>query len=449
MENVEVDSEKRSHKSYDAIQVDNYVVIRLPSEGMKIVELRKDGVISLGKFGTFEVNGVLGFPFGQSFEILDDNKVSPIKSLSEDISKELNDNTITKDDLTKIFSSAESNQNIIDVGSKIQKLTTEDIDNLKKSGASSKVGQLIIEQIIAGHGSFDKKTIYSQQKYIKRKQQKFSRKFTIEYLGASQLLQYYIEKDLTRVLDMSEETLGLLLTYANVRPGGKYLLIDETGGVILYSMMERMKCEGTIVCIHENEHPNHVALKYSNYPSEDQERLIKTINWLQFLEPQNEKIDWKEASEEELSEMKSSKKAQYYRRAKRANEINDVIDMVVEGNFDALICVSTLYLPTLIPKTLKAVGGSRPVVIYSQFKEILLEAQHSFESEKKILAPSIFETRVRPYQTIIGRMHPVMSQKGYGGYVLSGTRVYPKNCGVTAVGRGSGKRKDKTLVKDE
>ena len=32
---------------------------------------------------------------------------------------------------------------------------------------------MIIEKMIAGHEGFDKKTIFSQQKYLKRKQQKF------------------------------------------------------------------------------------------------------------------------------------------------------------------------------------------------------------------------------------------------------------------------------------
>ena len=102
---------------------------------------------------------------------------------------------------------------------------------------------MIIEKMIAGHEGFDKKTIFSQQKYLKRKQQKFLRRFTVDYLGGSELLQYYIEKDLNRVLDLSVETLGLMLTYSNVRPGGKYLIIDETGGVLTYAMMERMNAK--------------------------------------------------------------------------------------------------------------------------------------------------------------------------------------------------------------
>lgn len=416
------------------------VLIRLPSEGLKIVELRPGGVISLGKFGSFEADGVLGYCFGQSFEILDNHKVQPIKSISAEAAPTENE-LLTKDELTTLFTGlSENNQNIIDIGSSIQALSHEEIDALKESGATSSIGQQIIDKMIAGHEGFDKKTVFSQQKYLKRKQQKFMRRFTVDYLGSSQLLQFYIEKDLPRVLDLSEETLGLILNYANVRPGGRYLLVDETGGVVLYAMMERMNGSGSIVVAHENEHPNHIALRYSDYSEELQSRMIKPINWLQFLEPENEKIDFEVLSEEEIEQLKPSKKAQYLRRAARTQEINSVIETVQKGNFDGLICVSTLHMPTLLPQILPVIGGSRPVVVYSQYKELLLETQHMLMKDKRVLAPSIFETRVRPHQTIPGRMHPVMTMRGFGGYVLWGTRVLPKES-VTAIGRGITKKK--------
>lgn len=439
-EEVHMEDVEKPQKNLTIISNQN-VLIRLPSEGLKIVDLRPGGVVSLGKFGSFEADEVLGYCFGQSFEILDNHKVRPIKSISDDVIT-TDETELSKDELTTLFTgNSENNQNIIDIGSSIQTLSKDEIDALKESGATSSIGQQIIDKMIAGHEGFDKKTIFSQQKYLKRKQQKFMRRFTVDYLGSSQLLQFYIEKDLPRVLDLSEETMGLILNYANVRPGGRYLLIDETGGVMLYAMMERMNGSGTIVVAHENEHPNHIALRYSDYSEELQSRMIKPINWLQFLEPENEKIDFEILSEEEVEQLKPSKKAQYLRRVSRTEEINSVIEMVQKGNFDGLISVSTLHMPTLLPQILPVIGGSRPVVVYSQYKELLLETQHMLMKDKRVLAPSIFETRVRPHQTIPGRMHPVMTMRGFGGYVLWGTRVLPKENGVTAVGRGVVKKK--------
>lgn len=67
--------------------------------------------------------------------------------------------------------------------------------------------------------------------------------------------------------------------------------------------------------------------------------------------------------------------------------------------------------------------------------------QAEFTRDKRVLALSIFELRVIPFQTIPGRMHPVMTMRGFGGYVLWGTKVIPNAEGVAAVGRGLLKRK--------
>ncbi|KAK6460082.1 Gcd10p family-domain-containing protein [Scheffersomyces coipomensis] len=438
------DIEVKPVKNEKVISFNQHVLIRLPSEGVKIAYLKEEGIINLGKFGSFQASGVVGYNFGQSFEIIEDENVNPISFIGEvaDASEREDTPELSKDELTMMFSnSAENNQNIINIGSKVQQLSNADIDELKKSGASSNIGQQIIEKMISGHGGFDKKTIFSQQKYLKRKQQKFLRRFTVEYIGSSELLEYFIVKDLPRVHGISEETLGSILSYGNIRPGGNYLVIDETGGVVIYAMLERMKGEGSMVVVHENEHVNFSALKYADYPEDLQNEMVKTINWLQFLEPENEKILWEDVDDEEFANMKTSKKAQYERRSKRANYINSVIEVAKKGNFDALICVSTLHLPTLLPEILPKIGGSRPIVVYSQFKELLLDTQHCMMSDKRVLAPSIIETRVRKYQTIPGRLHPLMTSRGYGGYILWGTRVIPQESGITAVGRGITKKR--------
>lgn len=426
------------------IQANQHVLIKLPSEGMKIAYLREEGTISLGKFGAFKVNSIFGHPLGTTFEIGEDQEAVPVKSMihAEDLAeKELNEEELTKDQLTKYFEvSATSNQDIINIGLKIQKLDSKQIDDLKKSGASSEIGQKIIEQIIAGHSAFDKKTVFSQQKYLRRKQQKFLRRFQVEYLSSTQLLNYYIDKDIQRVLYMSEESLGMLLSYANVRPGGNYLVLDDTAGVVIYAMLERMQGKGSIMVVHENEHANLAALRHTDYSEDYQKNMIKTLSWLQFAEPENEKIEWEELPQTEIDEMKPNKQLQYSRRLKRSTEINDALDMVINGNFDALVSVTTLNISSILPFVIPRVGGSRPVVFYSPYKEILLETQHQLMADKRVLAPSLCETKVRVYQTIQGRLHPLMTLRGYGGYVLQGTRVFPAGDHIQAIGKGTRKK---------
>ena len=437
-------SEGFKEKDRKKICCNQHVLINLPSEGIKIVELILGKTVNLGKFGAFNSDEIFGYPFGQAFEVLEEGKVRPIKSVrgTGDEHDNSDDDDASKQEFAKAFSMySQDNQQIADIGSKIQKLTAEDIDKLKKSGTSSDVGQKIIEQIITGHGGFDKKTIFSQQKYLRRKQKKFLRRFQVENLGTSQLLKYYIEKDASKVRDISEESLGLLLSYANVRPGGNYILLDDTGGVILYALMERMAGQGSILCINENEHPNHSVLRYSDYSEELYERQVKNANWLQFTEPESVKVPWTEVTESELEHMKTLKRAQYFKREKRAKSTNEAIALIEKGNFDAFISVSSLHIPSILPYVLPKIGGSRPIVIYSPYKELLMEIQNCLIADRKVLGPCILETRMRPYQSLLGRMHPVMTMRGYGGYIVWGTRVFPKEAGIQAAGKGAKRSK--------
>lgn len=419
-------------RNREVITLGQYALVTLPSDGLKMVDLRESGIVSLGKFGLFKVENIIGYPWGLTFEILEDYQVRPIKLIDEEIE-------LTRDDLTKLFS--ENNQNIIDVGSLVQKLSNEDIAEIKRQGALSAIGQQIIEQMIAGHGGFDKKTIHSQQKYLKRKQLKFMRRFTVDFVGANELLKYYQDKGMIRVLDLSMELLGMLLLYANVQPGGEYFVMDDTGGVLTYAILERLQGRGMVFLAHENEYPNLSGLKYANLSPQYTERMVKTLNWLQIVEPEAERLPWVEYSAEEIAELKGSKRSQYFKRRARTFEVNDNIDRLLAGNFDAMISATTLYLPTLWPLVIDYIGGSQPIVLYNQHKEVLMLVQAEFTRDKRVLALSIFELRVIPFQTIPGRMHPVMTMRGFGGYVLWGTKVIPNAEGVAAVGRGLLKRK--------
>lgn len=431
-------------KRQTTVQYHQFCLIRLPSEGIKIVEIRPQGIVKLGKFGTFAVDQIVGFPYGQSFEILDDNNVRPIQgSLVELEDDEQDDSLKEKIQYLKQLDveSSETNRDLVDIGNATQELTQEEIETLKKTSNGANIGEAIIDKLIKSHVNFSQKTKHSQEKYLRRKQQKFLRRFTVDLLGPSQLLQYFLEKDPTKVLDMSEESMGLLLSLANVQPGGRYLVVDETGGVIVNALLDRMRGSGELLVVHENEHPNHSALKYSNFEPSVIDRMVKTINLLQFFEPEDERVQWNDLSQQEIEEMKSSKKAHYYRRRDNAIQINDAIDNAVKGDFDALIIVSTLYTPTLVKKMIAKVGGSRPIVVYSQYKEPLVETQVESMQNLELLAPTLHETRCRPYQTIIGRLHPLMTMKGGGGYLFHAIRVFPLQEGVQAVGRGIKKRK--------
>ncbi|CAB4252544.1 similar to Saccharomyces cerevisiae YNL062C GCD10 Subunit of tRNA (1-methyladenosine) methyltransferase with Gcd14p [Maudiozyma barnettii] len=428
------------------ITCDQHVILTLPSEKCKIVELKANTAVSLGKFGAFNVNDIIGYPLGTKFEIFYDNEtqetVDHDKKTKDPKKKEskinvgkirVSDDLIKRDEGLTNVGNSENNKDLINLGSDIQKMTSDDIEALKKQSTS---GNEIISRIIESHGTFDKKTIYSQEKYLKRKKQKFDKQFTVNYLSSNLLLQYLIDKnDIQRIMDMSEESIGMLLNLANIRSNGTYLCMDETGGLLIYFMLERMfggdentGSTGKIVVVHENEHPNLDLLKYSNYSEKFISEHIITISILDYFEPRTvEEVEqeFKPLGREEVFALKSGAKNTYFRKLKWHKIHLQQIDIATKWSFDSLVVATTLHLPSLLPKLGERVHGSRPIVCYSQFKEILLELSHTLYDDLNYLAPTIIETKCRPYQSIRGRLHPLMTMKGGGGYLMWCHKVIP------------------------
>lgn len=409
-----------------------------------MIQLRIEGVINMGKFGTFNVEDVLGYPYGQAFEIENENKVKPIESLDMGITDLAE---LDSDDL--ISGSSKDNRLLVDQGN-VQKLTVEEIEEMKNKIGGNEVAREIIQTMIKNHGSFDKKTAYSQEKYLDRKHKKFLRRFSINYLTSNEMLDYlYFEKEPFRILNLSLEMLGLMMSYGNVMPGGNYLVVDETGGLIVYAMLERMGNRGTITLLHENDQPSIHVLNKTRYAKEistSPESMVQCINVLQFLEPETERPDFKPLDEEEYKKLPETMRTQYDRKLKRFQITNKVLDRVIQNDFESLIYVSTLNPTTFVPRIIPRLRGSSPLVIYNQYKEALIELNHIFLREKGILLPNIHHSVVRRYQTVPGKIHPLMTSRSDGGYILTGLKVFPIQ-NVVAVGRGTKKRRT-TKVND-
>ena len=407
-------------------------------------------------------DSIIGYPFGLTFEIYYDNEetssddskdskqknkipIGKVKLLSQEIKDDNNDKSDgqseiplaikkipTSVELSSVDSSA-TNQNLVNMGSKAQELTIEEIEKMKQESLSSKE---IIDKIIKSHKSFHNKTAYSQEKYVNRKKQKFAKYFTVEYLSSSNLLQFLIDKgDIQRVLDMSQESMGMLLNLANIQPNGNYLCMDETGGLLVYFLLERMfggdnesKSNGKVIVIHENEHANLDLLKFANYSEKFIKEHVHTVSLLDFFEPPTlEEIQerFTPLPKEEARALKRGKKNSYYRRLRWYNTQLQVLELTGNFLYDGLVVATTLHLPTVVPKLAEKVHGSRPIVCYGQFKETLLELAHTLYSDLRFLAPSILETRCRPYQSVRGKLHPLMTMKGGGGYLMWCHRVIP------------------------
>lgn len=440
-----------------------------------------------------------------------------------------------------------TNRTIVDDAS-TQKLTAQEIEELKKEASGA--GKDIVAKLLESHTNLDKKTAFSVAKYTLRKRKKYIRRFTVLPLDVGFLTNYLLEqRDAQRTLELRDEHVGLLGCLGNVhhggestfdalstvKPNGRYFVVDETGGLVVAAMAERMgilypeeeededqettedplKQEhdgsettekrtttstprrkrprpmsasgNTITVVHAYSQPNLSLLKYFGYdintPDESHplHTHLKTMSWLQLVDPTTDPIlsnEPPDLSAEELAELKASKRTAYYFKRNRWEKFRAVTDEARAGGFDGLIVASLLEPAGILEHLIPLLSGSAAVSIYSPTIEPLtelmdlystarrtafinrkrnLELQKSPDEEAvdltplfeefpvdptRLLPPTLHTTRVRAWQVLPGRTHPLMTGRGGAeGYLFHGVHVIPASASIQAAGTFRKKRK--------
>ncbi|KAJ5566705.1 uncharacterized protein N7459_010087 [Penicillium hispanicum] len=538
------------------IRPDQFVALKLPSDQTRIVKLVPDTVVQLGKYGSFAANQVIGRPFYLTFEIQDIPEsdgyqlrvVSATELHAETLIEEAEADGEGDEPESDEGTPMRTNRQTVDDAS-TQRLTLQEIEELKKEAGGA--GKEIVAKLLESHSALDQKTAFSLAKYTLRKRKKYIKRFTILPLDVGFLANYMLEqKDASKTMELRDEHIGLLGCLGNVhhggesaadalpsvKPNGRYLVVDETGGLVVAAMAERMgilyprdnedeeeqeaeeqredhpaagdksiepqgsgsntrrkpprpmSARGnTLTVVHASSQPNLSLLKYFGYdtnspdPSHPLHTHLKTLSWLQLVDPGRDPILSNEPpvmAQQEFAELKTSRRAAYLFKRNRWERVQKVVNEAREGGFDGLI-VATLLEPATVLKTLvPLLSGSAPVAVYSPTVEPLvglmdlystgrrtafinrkrdLDAQKPLGQESadfsslleefeldptQLLPPSLQTSRVRAWQVLPGRTHPLMMERGGAeGYLFHGIRVLPTTEHIQAAGNFRKKRK--------
>ena len=52
--------------------------------------------------------------------------------------------------------------------------------------------------------------------------------------------EYWFNKDQNRLRDIRPDSLAQMLNLANVRPGGRYLVVDDASGIVVSAVLDRL-----------------------------------------------------------------------------------------------------------------------------------------------------------------------------------------------------------------
>ncbi|KAL0094864.1 adenine(58)-N(1)-methyltransferase non-catalytic subunit TRM6 [Phycomyces blakesleeanus] len=299
------------------IQAMQFVLIHMPSGNVKMVLMRPDSTVTLGKFGSFQCNNLIGQPFGLSYEIYDrEGNIRPVPNWA----------------LSSVEETAANNQNIVDDTS-VQLLSQEEVERLKEEGMKGNMDAAeIIRKMIESHTEFDKKTEFSKAKYIQRKMMKFLKVFTPVRPTLYSITQYFFNKNPEKIRHLRIDTLSQLLNHANVRANGKILVVDDTQGLIISAVAERLGGYGTLVGLHDGKDSNYDVLRYMNFSK----HIMDTVHTVPFSMVDSEKgyDEVEKRTEEEISEMTEEALRSYERKTRMYAVRSKALQLLVEGEFD-------------------------------------------------------------------------------------------------------------------
>ena len=225
----------------------------------------------MGKYGSFPTNLILDRPFHLTYEVQDKRdgetfsrlRVVPAKEVNADMLADTSAEPAEGDDviapadgeeLTLVDESGKvlvrSNREVIDDSAR-QTLSTEEIEELKRKGASA--GKELIAKLLLSHTAIEQKTVYSLAKYKLLKTKKYIRRFTIFPLDVPMLAHWLLDdRDSAKIMEMRQEMMALVGCWADVHfggvpsegatgsQGGRWLVVDDTGGLLVAAMAERM-----------------------------------------------------------------------------------------------------------------------------------------------------------------------------------------------------------------
>ncbi|KAI6047888.1 Gcd10p family-domain-containing protein [Pisolithus marmoratus] len=381
------------------IQHGHNVLFKLPNGEVRSIKVEKDSTLSLGRVGSFFANELIGQPYGSSYEI--HNK--KLKRIPQRTMQDIAETDATNE--------------LINDGDSVQPLTVAEIEDMKKSGFHASE---IIKTQIEQHANYSLKTEYSKDKYRQRKEAKYSRCFEIIEPTIHEVCDYWFRKDHHRIRDIRTDTLSQMLNLANVRPGGKYIIVDEASGLVVSAVLDRLGGECRIISINDSDSPPaYPVLSLMNYDKKVLAKVLSTLNWATTQEdyiPIHAPLDptpgciYPERQRARLDKRKAALESELF-----------------AGGFDGLLVASEYDSFETVEALSPYLAGSASIVVQSQFLQPLADLQARMRQIPKYLAPSITEGWLRCYQVLPGRTHPTMNTSGSGGFLLHAIKVYVAN----------------------
>jgi tRNA (adenine-N(1)-)-methyltransferase non-catalytic subunit len=157
------------------------------------------------------------------------------------------------------------------------------------------------------------------------------------------MIDYHLARAPQNILSIRRDTISQLLNLASIRPGGRYLLVDDTSGLVLAAILERMGGSGRIMVLSENESPPAwPILESMNFGKAIVQKCVGSLNWAQaeedyvpveMVQPERED-DAEVVDDAKALKLKQKELAKQRKRNVVIDELNVLREELHRGNWD-------------------------------------------------------------------------------------------------------------------
>lgn len=275
------------------------------------------------------------------------------------------------------------------------------------------IGEEIIEKLVLNSGTFQTKTEYSQEKYLKKKKKKYLAVFEVIKPSIRSLCNFYTQGNTKRkILNMRIDTIAQMLTYSNVAANRNVLILESCKGLLLAAVAERLGGYGTVINLSPNggDNSTKLSLEHMNF----KEDITKSI--INFPLEQIDKID--SYIEYIKSRVEIANNDNYKeRQLKKLQETELIFDLIKNKKIDCLIIATRYRLMPIVEKLFEFMGLNRWFVFYSTIQEPLIECHQYLKQSQKALNIELSDSWYREYQVLPDRTHPKNMMDSCSGFL--------------------------------
>ncbi|KAK9886358.1 hypothetical protein WA026_015876 [Henosepilachna vigintioctopunctata] len=419
----------------DNIKVGDYIIVQRQNY-TKLHKLRSHGTMALGSF-IIEMDNVIGEKYFDTFQIKNvpntkkNYTLEKIEDLSS-ISTSLN-----------VEQSGSDNRNI-EADDNNQTMSSEEINKLKDEDLSS---NNILEKLISNSKTFNTKTEYSQEKYIKKKSKKYFEYIQIRKPSIRLLAQMFYRQDPAKILGIRIDYLSQILSYSNIQSEGTHIVYDSgTSGLIPAALLESIGANtcGKLIHMHPGNECQKVAFLAMEFPEEQAKRCIN-VNLYSVLrhyhqtetkglkdacdrdvdKQSEENVEMKEYEELEIMETENNEQPEAKRRKLDKSNWqvdNELACKLLRDGVHSIIITAKEHPQSIVDALEPFLLPSRNLVVFSTFKEPLQELYFHLKNDLSFLAVKLTTNFMRNYQVLPDRTHPEVNMT-HGGYLLTAIKV--------------------------